>query len=37
MSRCVQEISNYIVWDSHEAGSYLTLAKLQKLMYLAQA
>ncbi|WP_165070674.1 Panacea domain-containing protein [Paludisphaera rhizosphaerae] len=37
MSRCVQEVSNYIVWDSHEAGSYLTLAKLQKLMYLAQA
>lgn len=34
---CVQEISNFIVWDSHEAGSYLSLAKLQKLMYFAQA
>ena len=34
---CVQEITNYIVWDSHEAGSFLTLPKLQKLMYFAQA
>ena len=34
---CVQEVTNYIVWDSHEAGSYLSLAKLQKLLYFAQA
>ena len=34
---CVQEVTNYIVWDCHEAGSYLTLPKLQKLLYLAQA
>lgn len=38
MSRsCVQEVTNYIIWDSHEAGSYLSLAKLQKLLYFAQA
>ena len=38
MSRqCVQGVTNYIVWDSHEAGSFLTLAKLQKLLYFAQA
>ncbi len=34
---CVLEVSNYVVWDSHEAGSYLTLGKLQKLLYFAQA
>ncbi len=34
---CVQEVSNFIIWDSHEAGSYLSLAKLQKLLYFAQA
>lgn len=34
---CVQEVTNFIVWDSHEAGSYLSLAKLQKLLYFAQA
>lgn len=36
-SSCVQEVTNFIVWDSHEAGSYLSLAKLQKLLYFAQA
>jgi len=33
----VQEIANYIVWDFHEAGSFLSNAKLQKLLYYAQA
>lgn len=34
---CVQEVTNFIVWDSHESGSYLSLPKLQKLLYFAQA
>lgn len=33
----VQEIANYIVWDSHEAGAFLSNSKLQKLLYYAQA
>jgi uncharacterized phage-associated protein len=35
--QCVQGVTNYIVWDCHEAGSFITLAKLQKLLYFAQA
>ncbi len=38
MKRCsVQEIANFLIWDSHEVGSFICNAKLQKLLYYAQA
>lgn len=33
----IQEIANFIVWDFHECGSFLSNSKLQKLLYYAQA
>ena len=32
-----QQIANYILWSSHESGSFLSNLKLQKLLYYVQA
>lgn len=32
-----QDVGDYIIWSSHEAGSFLSNLKLQKLLYYVQA
>jgi uncharacterized phage-associated protein len=32
-----QQVADYIVWSSHESGSFLSNLKLQKLLYYVQA
>jgi uncharacterized phage-associated protein len=32
-----QDVADYIIWSSHEAGSFISNLKLQKLLYYVQA
>ena len=32
-----QDVADYIIWSSHESGSFISNLKLQKLLYYVQA